>query len=118
MAEAALPSLGDSLKFDYWEVQITDNNGIVTSKETYNKNSFAGYTKDVTIYPVYKFEGDVKLIPVDTDSDGVVDYYQVDGYFRLIVSIKIIICFITCSRLIKHTAIIMDIKEYRTIGAG
>ena len=79
-AEAALPDLGEDLKFDYWEVHITDNNGKVTSKDTYNKNSFAGYTKDVTIYPVYKFEGDVKLIPVDTDSDGIINYYQVAGY--------------------------------------
>ena len=79
-AEAALPDLGEDLKFDYWEVQITDNEGKVTSKVTYNKDSFAGYKKDVTIYPVYKFEGDVKLIPVDTDSDGIIDYYQVGGY--------------------------------------
>ena len=79
-ARAALPSPGDGFTFDYWEVHITDNDGKVTSKETYNKNSFAGYTKDVTIYPVYKFEGDVKLIPVDKDSDGTIDYYQVAGY--------------------------------------
>ena len=79
-AEAALPNLGEDLKFDYWEVHITDNEGEVTSKVTYNESDFAGYQKDVTIYPVYKFEGDVKLIPVDTDSDGIIDYYHVAGY--------------------------------------
>ena len=79
-AEAALPYPGAGFTFDYWEVHITDNNGSVTSKETYNKNSFAGYTTDVTIYPVYKFDGDVQLIPVDTDSDGAINYYQVSGY--------------------------------------
>ena len=79
-AEAALPAPGDGFTFDYWEVHITDNNGNVTSKPTYNKDAFAGYTYDVTIYPVYKFEGDVKLVPVDTDSDGIINYYQVSGY--------------------------------------
>ena len=79
-ATDALPDAGEGFTLDYWEVHITDNNGKVTSKDTYNKSSFAGYTKDVTIYPVYKYDGDVKLIPVDTDSDGIIDYYQVAGY--------------------------------------
>ena len=79
-AEAALPNPGDHFVFDYWEVHITDNEGNLTSKETYNKVAFAGYENDVTIYPVYKYDGDVKLIPVDTDSDGTINYYQVAGY--------------------------------------
>lgn len=79
-AEAALPNPGDHFVFDYWEVHITDNEGNLTSKETYNKAAFAGYENDVTIYPVYKYDGDVKLIPVDTDSDGTINYYQVAGY--------------------------------------
>ena len=80
LAEAALPDPGEKFTFDYWEVHITDNEGKVTSKDTYDKNKFAGYNKDITIYPVYKYEGDVKLIPVDTDSDGIINYYQVAGY--------------------------------------
>jgi hypothetical protein len=68
------------LEFDYLEVHLTDNDGKVTSKDTYNKNSFAGYTKDVTIYPVYLFKGDVNLIPVDSDADGIINYYEVGGY--------------------------------------
>ena len=79
-AEAALPNPGEGFTFDYWEVHITDENGKVTDKPTYNKNSFAGYEQNVTIYPVYKYDGDVKLIPVDTDSDGIINYYQVAGY--------------------------------------
>ena len=79
-AEAALPDLGDGFKFDYWEVHITNEKGEVTDKPTYNENSFAGYDQNVTIYPVYKYEGDVKLIPVDTDNDGIINYYQVAGY--------------------------------------
>lgn len=80
IAEAALPDLGEQLKFDYWEVQRTNNEGNVISKVEYNKDAFADYEQDVTIYPVYKYEGDVKLIPVDTDSDGIINYYQVAGY--------------------------------------
>ena len=79
-AKSALPDPGAGFTFDYWEVHITDNNGNVTNKETYSKDAFKNYTTDVTIYPVYKFDGDVKLIPVDKDSDGTIDYYQVSGY--------------------------------------
>lgn len=79
-AEAALPDLGEDLEFDYWRVQITDNNGKVTKEENYAANNFAGYEKDVTVYPVYLFKGDVNLVPVDTNSDGIIDHYQVAGY--------------------------------------
>ena len=79
-AEDALPNPGEDLEFDYWAVQITDNEGNVTSSETYDKSKFAGYTHDVTIYPVYLYKGDVNLVPVDNDSDGIVNYYQVAGY--------------------------------------
>lgn len=80
LAEAALPDLGEDLEFDYWEVHITDNEGKVTSSETYSASNFAGYKKDVTVYPVYLFKGDVNLVPVDTNSDGIIDHYQVAGY--------------------------------------
>ena len=73
-AKAALPDPGKGFTFDYWEVNA---NG---SKVAYNKDNFKNYAYNVTIYPVYKFEGDVKLTPVDTDSDGVINYYQVSGY--------------------------------------
>jgi predicted ribosomally synthesized peptide with SipW-like signal peptide len=79
-AEAALPDLGEDLEFDYWKVHITDNNGKVTKEEDYAVNNFKGYEKDVTVYPVYLFKGDVNLVPVDTDSDGIIDHYQVAGY--------------------------------------
>ena len=78
-AEAALPAPGEDLEFDYWEVQITDNNGKVNSREEYSKNSFAAYEQDVTIYPVYKYKGNLRLTPVDSDGDGIINYYQIDG---------------------------------------
>ena len=80
LAEAALPDPGEDLEFEYWEVHITDNEGKVTSSEAYSASKFAGYEKDVTIYPVYLFKGDVNLVPVDTNSDGIIDHYQVAGY--------------------------------------
>lgn len=80
LAEAALPDLGEDMKFNGWEVQITNSEGKVTSSETYNTSNFAGYKKDVTVYPVYLYDGDVNLIPVDTDSDGIIDEYHVAGY--------------------------------------
>ena len=72
-AEAALPDLGDDLKFDYWEVNANGN------KVTYNENNFKNYTYDVTIYPVYRYTGNLALTPVDEDSDGTIDYYKVDA---------------------------------------
>ena len=80
LAEAALPDLGEDLKFDYWEVLITDNEGNVTKKVKYSEATFDKYENDVTIYPVYLFKGDVNLVPVDTDSEGIIDHYQVAGY--------------------------------------
>ena len=79
-AEAALPYPGEDLKFDYWEVHVTDNNGNITSKPKYSEATFDKYENDVTIYPVYLFKGDVNLVPVDTNSDGIIDHYQVAGY--------------------------------------
>ena len=70
----------EGFSLDHWEVHITDDNGNTTTKETYASSNFASYTTDVTVYPVYKFNGDVNLIPVDGDGDGDIDYYQVGGY--------------------------------------
>jgi hypothetical protein len=73
-ARAALPDLGDEYVFDYW---IVKGDGI---NETYDINKFASYKNDVTIYPVYQYNGDVQLIPVDNHNDGDTDFYQVGGY--------------------------------------
>ena len=70
----------EGFSLDKWEVHVTDDNGNVTTREDYSVGKFAGYTTDVTVYPVYKFNGDVSLIPVDSDGDGDTDYYQVAGY--------------------------------------
>ena len=79
-AEAALPDLGEDLEFDYWQVQETDNAGNVVSTSEYKDFDFEKCKKDVTIYPVYLYKGDVNLIPVDNDNDGIIDEYQVAGY--------------------------------------
>ena len=73
IAQAALPDPGEFFEFDYWEVNA---NG---SKVQYNKNNFKNYTYDVTIYPVYRYTGNLKLTPVDENSDGTIDYYKVEA---------------------------------------
>ena len=72
------PAVADCV-FDYWEVHVTDGTGktVKTSKlSDYKFND----SKDVTIYPIYTYNGDVNLIPVDTDGDGITDEYYVGGY--------------------------------------
>ena len=72
-AAAALPDFGEDLEFSGWEVNA---NG---SKEQYSENNFKNYTYDVTIYPVYKYNGNLRLTPMDSNGDGETDYYQIDG---------------------------------------
>ena len=79
-AEAALPGLGEDFGFDYWEVHVTDENGNTTEVKKYDNFDFNNATTDVTIYPVYKYNGDVTLIPVDSDGDGEINHYRVAGY--------------------------------------
>ena len=76
-AQDALPDPGESFGFDYWEVNA---NG---TKEKYNINNFKNYGYDVTIYPVYRYTGNLKLTPIDEDSDGTIDYYKVEAVEKL-----------------------------------
>ncbi len=63
--------------FDYWQVRVTKNGTTTVYKlSDYKFND----NVDVTIYPVYTYNGDVSLIPVDNNSDGVTDEYHVGGY--------------------------------------
>lgn len=70
----------EGFTFDYWEVHVTDEEGKTISETKYSEFVFASATTDVTIYPVFKYEGDVNLTPVDSDGDGETDYYEVGGY--------------------------------------
>ncbi len=68
----------DGFSFDHWEIR-----GPVNGTETpleYTGENLAKYTGDITIYPIYTYNGAAALTPVDTDGDGVTNYYQVDGY--------------------------------------
>lgn len=76
-AQSQLPAPGTNFTFDYWEVNA---NG---TKVQYNKNNFANYDYDVTIYPVYRYTGNLKLTPVDEGNDGTIDYYKVEAVERL-----------------------------------
>lgn len=79
-ARAALPGIGEDFDFDYWEVHVTDDNGNTIEAKEYDNFDFNKATTDVTIYPVYKYNGDVNLIPVDSDGDGEINHYRVAGY--------------------------------------
>ena len=78
-ATAKVPSVKDCT-FDYWEVRVTSDNGTV--KPTKLSEYKFGDKKDITIYPVYTYDGDVNLIPIDNNGDGVTDEYQVGGYSK------------------------------------
>ncbi len=64
--------------FDHWEVHVKKDDGKTTATAL-SEYKF-GDDRDVTVYPVYLFKGDVNLIPVDDDNDGIINYYQVGGY--------------------------------------
>ena len=70
------PEIEDCV-FDYWQVRVTKD-----GKTTYTKLSEYKFKDevDVTIYPIYTFDGDVNLVPVDNDGDGITDEYHVGGY--------------------------------------
>lgn len=70
-------TLDEDLELDYWEVRVTKNGK--TTKTKLSEYRFADDV-DVTIYPVCTYNGDVNLIPVDTDGDGDTDEYHVGGY--------------------------------------
>jgi len=50
----------------------------VDGKE-FSASEIKGYGKDVTVYPVYIYTGNLKLTPVDEDSDGTIEYYKVEA---------------------------------------
>ena len=79
--KAAAPSNPESkyyneMKFSHWEVRTVDSNGKVSSEEIYDSYSI---TRDISLYPVYEYNGSLDLIAVDTDGDGVANHYAVAG---------------------------------------
>ena len=76
-ARNLLPDPGKLFQFDYWEVNASG------TKVKYDKKNFANYGYDVTIYPVYRYTGNLKLTPVDEGNDGTIDYYKVEAVDEL-----------------------------------
>lgn len=60
--------------FDYWQVRIPGKTPVKLSDYGF------GDKMDITIHPIYTYKGDVNLIPVDTNGDGITDIYHVGGY--------------------------------------
>lgn len=79
LGNSTVPPAVKDCSFDYWEVHVTDNTGKTVKTEKLSNYKFSDLT-DVTIYPIYTYNGDVNLIPVDTDGDGITDEYHVGGY--------------------------------------
>ena len=75
--DASLRPVVEDCVFDYWQVRVIKNGTPTVSKLSDYK--FADNV-DVTIYPVYTYNGDVSLIPVDNNGDGITDEYHVGGY--------------------------------------
>lgn len=72
-----VPPTVEDCTFDYWQVHVTKNGKTTTAK--LSEYRFADAV-DITVYPVYTFNGDVNLIPMDNDGDGITDEYHVGGY--------------------------------------
>jgi hypothetical protein len=70
----------EGFSLDYWEIHYGEDSSKYPKFNENDVSNFAGYNQDVTIYPVYKYEGDVNLTPVDDNGDGTIDYYAVKGY--------------------------------------
>ena len=75
------------LKFSKWQIITVDDKGTfddttddVITRTDLTEAALKAAEKDVTISPIYDFNGDVSLVPVDTDGDGVTNYYQVDNF--------------------------------------
>ena len=64
----------EDCEFDYWQVRIPGKTPVKLSDYGF------GDKMDITIHPIYTFKGDVNLIPVDTNGDGITDIYHVGGY--------------------------------------
>ncbi len=60
--------------FDYWQVRIPGKTPVKLSEYGFSDGI------DITIHPIYTYKGDVNLIPVDTNGDGITDIYHVGGY--------------------------------------
>ncbi len=67
---------GEVMKFSHWEVRKVDGNGKVTSEKI---TSNYPITRDISLYPIYEYNGSLDLIAVDTDGDGIANHYAVAG---------------------------------------
>lgn len=69
-----------SMNFVSWEVKETDAEGNNVASYALSDLKASNFGKtDITIYPVYEYNGLANLNPVDSDGDGDTDYYEVVG---------------------------------------
>ena len=66
----------EQCKFDYWEVRVKKDGQVTnTQLSEYNFKD----NMDITIYPVYTYDGKLNLKPHDTDGDGITNHYTVEA---------------------------------------
>lgn len=67
---------GDEMQFSHWEIRKANANGAIISE---NISDTYEITSDISIYPVYNYNGQINLTPHDTDGDGRPNYYTVES---------------------------------------
>lgn len=78
-AKAALPAPDVDTALTGWQVRYKDEDAGKNIAEDFDEEKFKSYEHDVTVYPVYTYTGNLKLTPIDTENDGIIDYYRVDA---------------------------------------
>lgn len=75
-----IPDLGEDFVFTgTWDIYDPDNNRLAHEIEL-DSFKLSSINCDLTMFPIYKYSGDVKLIPIDETGDGDIEYYQVGGF--------------------------------------
>ena len=75
-APSAPASKYDDMKFSHW-VYKTGSGSTASSTKITEDYPITG---NISLYPVYEYDGSLHLIPVDTDGDGAPNHYQVAGF--------------------------------------
>ena len=83
----AVPGITD-FEFDYWEIHTTNSNGELV-KTHIDKFNFGSVKSDITVYPVYIYQGKLNMTGVDEDGDGDYEYYQVDAIDGLVGALDV-----------------------------
>lgn len=57
---------------------------------TWSEYNIASANKDITVRPVYTYNGNLRYTPVDEDKDGIIDYYKLEAVDSLASTVRIL----------------------------